>query len=153
MSVKTLLLSLLASLVAHSAFARLGETKDECETRYGFARGQMGNGVTYLKDHITIIVVYKDDHSVRETFVPEGGSFLHEEQIDDLLNANSRGSKWNMVNEDPVAGYRKYGLANGELFALYEWRGVTATQEKMGTSLTIRVWNKGPEKKPSDSGF
>ena len=49
---------------AVTAFARLGETPDHCQMRYGNYNGQKGTYLFYYKDHFDIAVLFRDGKSV-----------------------------------------------------------------------------------------
>jgi hypothetical protein len=48
-----------------TAFARLGETPDQCQMRYGNPNRQEGPCFDYYKDHFDIDVLFRDGKSVR----------------------------------------------------------------------------------------
>src|SRR6266446_6044548 len=144
-----LVLSLSTALFARESFARIGETLDECETRYGFRNGQIGpNAYTFHEDHILITIVFKNDRSVCEMYTPEASSSMSEEQALDILSANLSGSSWQITLDKP--GFRKYESV-GAATAVYAWQR-TSDGSKFGKSLTVRSWPSAP-KEQSSSAF
>jgi hypothetical protein len=141
-----------AAFFARAASARLGETLEGCEARYGFKIGQAGaDAFLFSKDGITITVWFENNRSVRELFRPAPGTSISEEEAIDLLNANSGGSSWKMQQENLFRGWRTYVRADGQAFAKYEWHGTL--DAKTGMSLMIQKRTIRVPKKPSDSGF
>ena len=147
-----IILAVTIALFARPAFARIGETAEECEARYGNKTGQIGtHAFTFSKDHITITVLFENDRSVREMFTPEFGEGISEQQVVDLLSANSGGSSWKVQKENVTQGWRKYERADGAALATYEWQ--ITLNGKAGKSLMIRSWKEAVPNKPSDTGF
>jgi hypothetical protein len=129
--------SLSVALFAQPSFARLGETLDECEARYGFRNGQIGaNAYTFNQDHILITVVFKNDRSVCEMYTSEASSSMSEEQVLDILNTNSSASSWTITLDKP--GFRKYTCFRAAT-AVYAWQP-TSDGSRFGKSLIVRSW-------------
>lgn len=102
-------------LCLSTAFARIGETLDECEARYGSKTGSVAaDQITFQRGGITIIVRVRDGRSIQEDFAPEAGGRLSESQIEQLLNENAEGSTWERNGETPVETdyFRKDGKAS-----------------------------------------
>jgi hypothetical protein len=94
-------LTLLLSLSGF-AYARVGETLDECTYRYGSSIGHYSKDqVRFNRGHIYITVHVRDHHSIREDFSPEAGATLSDAQIEAILNDNANGYKWEKVGESP----------------------------------------------------
>jgi hypothetical protein len=97
-------------------FARLGETLDQCKTRYS-AVGQLGaDQFKFRQGHINIIVHVRNGRSIQEDFAPEGGGSLSESDFAELLQENSEGSSWEASGETAtVISYsRKDGRATAQ---------------------------------------
>ncbi len=159
-TMKTTLVLICSLVLPQISFARLGETLDQCEARYGRKTGELVAvaGVdsatekvfTFIKDHINIAVVFRDDVSIREVFTAQPGDSLSESRVEDLLNANADGSTWKMTVESVASGWRKYERTDGKALAAYEWENTSFGRR--GKSLNIRAW-KDVAKKASESGF
>ena len=129
------ILPLLALLLtALPTFARLGETKAECEARYGKPVGttaRNGNSI-YLKEGHQIIIGYWNDKAIflfftklkpgaRDSDLPAGlwdSVPLSETEMDVLLQANSGTLKWKQreAQEDEDL---KWDLPDGKGYAEY----------------------------------
>jgi hypothetical protein len=124
------LLPILALLLtALPTFARLGETKAECEKRYGKPFKTLEDGIDiFKKAGLDITVIYLKDTAARISFSkanPEASPFkldqslpLSEAERDTLLKANSGGSPW---KEDLEAGadYLRWKRADKKAAAMY----------------------------------
>ena len=111
------LTALVLFAVAPLSFARLGETLDQCKTRYGGQTGQYGDGeFRFRRDHMVITVHLRGDRSVREDFGPEAGGVLSEAEIASILQENSEGSSWEVIGDSPVmiTYFRKDGRASAQ---------------------------------------
>src|SRR5437762_11535641 len=109
-------LALSLALTAH-LLARIGETLDECATRYGGSNGNSAKDqVIFHRDHVTITVHLESDRSVREDFAPEGGAMLSDSQITALLQENSEGLTWEKAGETSteISYFRKDGHASAQ---------------------------------------
>jgi hypothetical protein len=114
--VKTLIRIFLA-LVAQSGFASIGETLDQCASRYGRASGDLSRDqITFVRDHVTIVVHARDGRSIQEDFAPEGGATLSDSQIAEFLQENSEGSTWEKTGETAsvITYNRKDGRATAQ---------------------------------------
>lgn len=117
--VKTFLIPLMLLLTIAAAFARLGETPDQCSLRYGSSVGQNGPFFIYSKDHVKIAVLFRDGLSAKEIFAPESGASFSKEQIAELLNANSGGATWSLVSA-VSAVYKEYDRSDGRALATFD---------------------------------
>jgi hypothetical protein len=96
--------------------ARIGETLEQCKTRYS-AVGQLGtNEFKFREGHINIIVHVRNGRSIQEDFVPEGGTSLSESDLAEVLQENSEGSTWEVSGETAtiVSYSRKDGRASAQ---------------------------------------
>jgi hypothetical protein len=132
MRARALLLALpfVTAAVAH---ARLGEPSNRIEARYG-APTKIENGDSsrvyschYSHDGIEIVVDYLDDKSACEHYVKKGAPF-DDDEIQRLLEVNSRGSKWaKLEHKDGNADLTKWRLPSG----------IVATYDKAQSSFDI----------------
>jgi hypothetical protein len=107
----------LLTLVSH-AFARIGETEQQIEARYGkstlsFPSSNQPLTKAYESSGLNIVVMYIDGVSQREIFTKQDKSEFSKNEIAILLDANAAGSKW---IEDPTArvvGMRGWKLEAG----------------------------------------
>jgi hypothetical protein len=107
-----------------SAFARIGDTEQQIEARYGKTIGTLSRGNSplqkvYRSSGLEIVVTYVDGVSQIELFVKEDKSGLSENEIGVLLEANAASSKW---IEDPsarLAGMQGWKLESGGRMAGY----------------------------------
>ena len=127
-------------LSALTTFARLGETPDQCQMRYGSSNGQKGEFTLYHKDHFDIAVLFRDGKSVQEIFLSNVNPAFSEDQVAELLTANSEGSSWLIKSNNLV---RKYERLDGAAFA------TLSGQSLVMTSVLAKIV---PGKQPS-SGF
>lgn len=112
-----ILVSILVLGAARISFARLGETLDQCKTRYGAPSGQNGeNEFIFNRDRTEVTVHLRGDRSVREDFAPEPGNVFSEAQVAAILQENSEGSTWEAIGDSPVMVryFRKDGRAGAE---------------------------------------
>ena len=116
----------LTLVLADVSQARIGETLDECKSRYGSLSGQLGpDEFTFNRDSVTIIVHLINGRSVREDFVPEAGKVLSAAQVDALMRENAEGSTWEILGE--TASVINYSRAD---------KRATAQRGKANTSNT-----------------
>jgi hypothetical protein len=108
-------------IFATSAFARLGETIDECIARYGpgirIGDPQSDSPIyQFEKYDIKIRVWFLGNRSVCETFARENGN-LGDFFISDILTGNSQGSSWTPMKfgDSSIA----YSRADGKAIAQY----------------------------------
>jgi hypothetical protein len=81
-------------LCGATAFARIGETKAQIEKRYGQATGGSGSSKAYAYEDFFVIVTFDNGISGIETFQKLNVSPMARLEIEELLEANSDGSKW-----------------------------------------------------------
>jgi hypothetical protein len=86
-------------LAGRNVLARIGETEQQIEARYGKSLGVLSHGneplmKTYRKADLDIAVTYVDGISQKEFFSHKDKSGLTATEIDVLLAANSEGKKW-----------------------------------------------------------
>jgi hypothetical protein len=99
------------------SLARLGETLNECKTRYGSATGQNGDDeFIFSRDHTVITVHLRANRSVREDFGPEAGGVFSEAQVSAILEENAEGSAWEIIGDSPtmITYFRKDGRAGAQ---------------------------------------
>src|ERR1700730_12574224 len=98
-------------------FARLGETLDECKSRYsGSVEGLGFDQFKLRRGSITVIVHIHNGRSIQEDFAPERGATLSESDFSELLQENSDGSSWDILSETPsvISYLRKDGKATAQ---------------------------------------
>jgi hypothetical protein len=85
---------------ASPTFARIGETLDECQQRYGSATGDVSaSDITFRRDSVIIVIHFRRGKSFQEDFAPESGARLNEAQIKQFLDENAEGSTWEANGE------------------------------------------------------
>jgi hypothetical protein len=92
-------LLLILSAFAPSAFARIGETEEQIEKRFGksvvtFSKGKELPNKGYLSAGLRITVSYVDGISESEFYQKSDQQKLSQTEIDTLLDANSGGGAW-----------------------------------------------------------
>ena len=125
---------LLLLLTALPTFARLGETKAECETRYGKPVGTTAQGnPAYLKGGLDIVILFWKDKAIT-LFIGKhkpGASDLDAPgddaetrdpltlvEIDVLLKANSATLEWKKEEDNPFAEH-SWTRADKRFYAAY----------------------------------
>jgi hypothetical protein len=98
-----------------SAPARIGETLDECKSRYGSAGQAAPDQFTFQNGHINIIVHIRNGRSIQEDYAPDAASSLTESDFSELLQQNSEGSTWEVSGETPT--YTTYSRKDGRATA------------------------------------
>lgn len=116
-------------IIATPAFARIGETQDQCSMRYGSAKGSNGQFTIYYQNRLNIAVQYSNGVSIKEIFSPDAGATLQEDQIAELLGANSGGSTWTV--RPGIVSLRIYGRADGGATARLDAGGLTIFSESV----------------------
>jgi hypothetical protein len=101
MPTRLLILTLLISLgMVTTASARLGETESAVEARYGTPHFRLikswSEDVTYEANGFTILVTFIKGVSKGEKFTLPGQT-ISDQQVSDLLEANSEGFLWDEV--------------------------------------------------------
>ena len=122
-------------LLVSPAFARIGETEQQIEARYGKSIGTLSSGnqplkKAYQSSGMNIIVMYIDGVSQSEVFTKKDESEFSKNEIAILLDANAAGSKW---IEDPKA--RLVGMHGWNL----EAGGRTAGYSESARGLLIQT--------------
>jgi hypothetical protein len=114
-----------------SAFARLGETLEQCEARYGSViriinDKEHGEFPSYLfqKGNVAIAVRFFNGRSAQEDFVPLTGRFS-DDQIEEILTANSENARYTIDRRTGIAGApsfesRVYSRSDGLAQAHYD---------------------------------
>jgi hypothetical protein len=106
---------------ANALFARIGETEQQIEARYGKGRFTLSIDyqLFYQSSGINIVVTFIDGVSQSEFFKNQDNSELSKNEIGLLLEVNAAGSKW---IEDPnarLAGVQGWKLQSGGRHAAY----------------------------------
>ena len=102
-------------IVTTSARARIGETFDECKSRYGQPDQLAPDQFKFNRSSIAIIVRIRNGRSVQEDFVPESGGTLTDNDVSQLLQENAEGSTWEVSGE--IATYTSYLRKDGKASA------------------------------------
>jgi len=114
-------------LTALPTFARLGETKAECEARYGKADHTLKSGiVVYKKAGMDIMITFSKDKAVKIIFSkpdpehPDKSLAISKAECDALLKANNGGGEW---KEAPTSLPKidTWSLGDDKAMATYEW--------------------------------
>lgn len=124
---KTLLLPLvLCALLVSPALARVGETKAECEARYGkpakTEKYLSFDLYLYVKSGFVIAVMFDAERAGTVQYQHETGEEIIAPEITDaeleaLLKANAGGSSW--IEDKGVIAKRSWKRADGVLMARY----------------------------------
>jgi hypothetical protein len=157
-ALKTLFVAVALSLLVSPAFARIGETEQQIEKRYGKSTLTVSTGneplqKVYQSSGLNITVTYLDGVSQREIFTKQDGSELSKNEIAILLEANAAGSKW---IEDPtatsLAGVQGWKLESGGRTAAFSR---DKTRLVITTDLVQKVFNqrKAEDEKEKLKGF
>jgi hypothetical protein len=98
---KIIYLFIFGALLTMPAWARLGETEDQCVSRYGAAiktiqAGEKGpyKSLIFLKNEYYLAVEFIDGKAGLIYFTKAGRPDLSDNEIQVLLDANSGGQKW-----------------------------------------------------------
>ena len=143
------------------AVARLGETLQECEARYGTLLRTMHNRESaefplhlFQKGNIAISVIFLDGRSVREDFVPveDDPKPMTDAQIDEILTANSEGSIWQVgsVEAFPMGGTRRKAFSRKDGLAKGSYESTAGGGKQI---LTVERVELAPAMKKSGAGF
>ena len=84
-------------LVSSTAQARLDETRDQCEERYGKATVENAEGVTFAKNPIHIHIRFERGKAVRLEYLDDLMRPFSEENLTALLKANGSGAEWKIL--------------------------------------------------------
>ena len=157
-ALKTPFIAIAFFLLVAPAFARIGETEQQIEKRYGKSTLTVSTGneplqKVYQSSGLNITVTYLDGVSQREIFTKQDGSELSKNEIAILLEANTAGSKW---IEDPtatsLAGMQGWKLESGGRTAAFSR---DKTRLVITTDLVQKVFNqrKAEDEKEKLKGF
>jgi hypothetical protein len=123
-------------LTALPTFARLGETKAECETRYGkpvrttkegntlYQKGGLDIVISFFQDKAVVLFFAKSKEDTPEIDIPLEGKKYRRESLtvaerETLLKANSGSSAWGegtILDADTTCWYRADKKASAEFF-------------------------------------
>jgi len=129
--------------------ARLGESPDRIQARYG-APIKVENGqysrdfcFTYKHDGFIIVVCFLDDKSQCERYSNESGEPLADEEIQNLMEINVRGGRWNLKKGS--AASKQWVSDSGDAFA--------TERRENGHSLEIMTswWQHFIDRHPSNA--
>lgn len=95
--------------------------------RYGSPKGSNGQFTIYYKNYLNVAVQFSNGVSIKEIFAAEPGATLQEDQILELLAANSGGSTWTV--RSGIVSLRIYGRADGGATARLDAGGLTIFSE------------------------
>lgn len=103
---KTLGVIALFALAVLPAYARLGETEDQCIARYGAvvkqdqitSYGLSLPALGFVKNGYIIMVAFLSNKAGMIEISKQDGSDISENEITNFLDANSGGQKWNKQN-------------------------------------------------------
>jgi hypothetical protein len=125
-----------ALLVPTVVAARIGETIEQCDTRYGTptkveAGDSFANSVerTYRKDGFTVQVLFVDGRAEKISY-SQLAAFT-DEQISKLLSNNTNGETWESApngNYDVYGSWETPGGATAEYFKLKPWELPASSQ-------------------------
>jgi len=102
-------------IFATCVFARIGETLDECKSRYGSSGQIASDQFTFRNGHINIVVHIRNGRSIQEDYAAESASALTDSDFAELLQENSEGSAWEISGETPT--YTTYSRKDGRATA------------------------------------
>ncbi|MCW1926295.1 hypothetical protein OKA05_27320 [Luteolibacter arcticus] len=107
-------------------FGGFGETRAQCDKRYGKPIEVDGDQADYKKDGILILVTFWKGKAARLIFIPkppdsepEGKGFFLAHERDAILKANGEGSQWKEDEDDEDLNRIAWFRADGKAFALY----------------------------------
>jgi|SRR2546423_6488578 len=112
-------------LSQHHSWARLGESRDEVEARYGSpvrtiqSAPDRVTGRLYDFNGFLITVMFLDGKSQLEEYAKKDKTKLTEDDVEKLLQANSGGRTWQRTDK-PTSDVRTWQLINGDAGASLE---------------------------------
>jgi hypothetical protein len=117
-ALKTRSVAIALLMLVSSAFARIGETEQQIEARYGktirtLSKGNQPLQKAYQSSGLDIAVTYIDGVSQSEFFSKQDKSELSKNEIALLLEANAAGSRWIEVPIARLAGLQGWKLEPG----------------------------------------
>lgn len=116
--------------------ARLGETEQECEARYGQPTPQVpatpgsDRTLTYTKDDITVTAEFVKGRCLRIAYTRAYGKQCPQEQLDVFFKANAGGSGWVKYQGAGRCDFVRADGARALVTSRYDWsapEGVTFT--------------------------
>jgi len=133
----TFLLALAVLLLSPATplHARLGESTDRIQARYGAPvnceNGVCGRDFKFIYKHggFIIVVYFLDEKSQYESYSNENGDPLAAEEIQSLMEINGRGGKWNL--KKGTGSSKQWVSDSGDAFA--------TEQHENGHSLEIKT--------------
>jgi hypothetical protein len=144
-------------MLVSAAFARIGETEQQIEARYGktvrtLSKGNEPLQKDYRSSGLNIAVTYIDGVSQCELFRKQDESQLSKNEIALLLEANAAGSRW---IDDPIArhaGVQGWNLESGGRMATYfEFSRVLVIQTDLANKVSAE--RKAEAEKEKLKGF
>ena len=107
--------------LAVSALARLGETKAQCDTRYGQPISEDTNTVAYMDGSIRLLVTLDKDKAVAIAYRKLISDGLDRASIKKYMAANAFGLKWKRLQRegDYMAWVQAWQRSDGKAVALY----------------------------------
>ncbi len=144
---------LLLTATTPFSIARIGETPDQLEKRYGApsntARDDRPGMTVAIFNHsgITILVSFINGISSAEYYRKEDGSKFSDHEIEVILEANTQNSGWKQAQSTP--GGRKWILADSSVQALYTEATVPPTLGVVASSY-IKFANEHNRREESD---
>jgi len=124
-SLRSLSLIVLALTLAGSAHARLGETKEQIQVRYGKPVKETSSDAQYEKQAWRIAVRYLDGKAVSETFTKAEAAEISHNEVEIILLKNAN-NDWVLLKNEK--GRQRWQRPTGSL-AEY-------------TGKTLRLWTK-----------
>jgi hypothetical protein len=154
---KTYFVAIALLILMSHAFARIGETEQQIEARYGKSTLTVSTGneplqKVYQSSGLNITVTYLDGVSQREIFSKPDKSELSKNEIAILLEANIAGSKWIEDPTAPLAGVQGWKLESGGRTAAFSR---DKTELVITTDLVQKAFNqrKAEDEKEKLKGF
>ena len=123
---KTLNAAILFCLMvsASQSSAVIGESPVECALRYGEPFKQNGDTVWFKKEPYEVMVTFYQEKAEKVAIkkpIPfdSKGQPFSDKEIQDFLNANSKGAPWKEGPPDEVTKNKNWKTENGQLLATY----------------------------------
>ena len=120
---KTKILLFLISIVASPAFARLGDTPQQCQERYGAPRQTQAPLTYYQKSGFVIMASFYDGkvdcigfRKVEENIIKKSIA-ISDNEIEQLLKVNAGPATWK--KRDVISMNREWKTEDGGLSAIY----------------------------------
>ena len=117
---------ILALLIPQMALARIGETKEQCDERYGEPTSVDGVARSYQKGAFTIILYIVDGKCHGISYTKTDGSEISDKELQTLRSVNGAGS-WHERGDGHVLmrTWTPSNYDNGDDIALYDRRNRT----------------------------